>query len=171
MNTTPVLNGEDIRMVSPALDRYTNSLVEGDLWKRPDLLPRDRSIVTVAALIGRSQTIEMPCHFNLALDNGLKPGELSEIIVHLAFYSGWASAMSAVAIAKDIFARRGIRSDQLPPESGELLPIDEAAEAQRAARVEQDAGLLARVWCSTRVRCFSMSFGCDRSWRLGTGVS
>jgi 4-carboxymuconolactone decarboxylase len=143
MTANPVLTDEDIRMVSPALDRYRNSLVEGDLWKRSDLSPRDRSIVTVAALIARNQTIEMPCHFNLALDNGLKPGELSEIITHLAFYSGWANAMSAVTAAKDVFAKRGVRPDQLPPASGELLPIDGAAEAQRAARVEQDAGPVA----------------------------
>jgi 4-carboxymuconolactone decarboxylase len=143
MNTTPGMTGEDIRMVAPALDKYTNSLVRGDLWKRPDLSARDRSIVTVAALIARNQAIEMPYQFNLALDNGLNPGELSEIITHLAFYSGWGNAMSAVTIAKDIFAKRGIRSDQLPPPSGELLPINEAAEAQRAARVEQDAGPVA----------------------------
>jgi 4-carboxymuconolactone decarboxylase len=77
----------------------------------------------------------------LALDNGVKPSELSEIITHLAFYSGWANATSAVAVSKDVFAKRGIVSDQ--PASGDLLPIDEAAEAQRAARVEQDAGSVA----------------------------
>ena len=70
--------------------------------------PRDRSIVTVAALIARIQTIEMPSYFALALDNDVKPSELSEIIAHLAFYSGWANAMSAVAVAKDIFQQRGI---------------------------------------------------------------
>jgi 4-carboxymuconolactone decarboxylase len=120
----------------------------GDLWKRPDLSPRDRSIVTMAALIARNQAIELPYHFNLALDNGVKPGEISEIITHLAFYSGWANAMSAVAIAKDVFTERRIGPDQLPPASGELLPhdllpLDEHAEAQRAARVEQDAGAVA----------------------------
>jgi alkylhydroperoxidase/carboxymuconolactone decarboxylase family protein YurZ len=57
----------------------------------------------VAALIARNQTIEMPYHFNLALDNGVRPNEISEIITHLAFYSGWANAMSAVAVAKDVF--------------------------------------------------------------------
>jgi carboxymuconolactone decarboxylase family protein len=77
--------------------------------------PRDRSIETVAALIARIQTIEMPFHLALALDNGVKPRELSEIITHLAFYSGWANAMSAVAVAKDIFRQRGIGMDQLPP--------------------------------------------------------
>jgi 4-carboxymuconolactone decarboxylase len=115
----------------------------GDLWKRPDLSPRDRSIITVAALIARHQTIEMPYHVNLALDNGVRPSEISEVITHLAFYSGWANAMSAVAIAKDAFSKRQIGADQLPPASGELLPIDEAAEAQRAARVEQDVGPVA----------------------------
>jgi 4-carboxymuconolactone decarboxylase len=94
-------------------------------------------------LIARNQTVEMPYHFNLALDNGVKPGELSEIITHLAFYSGQGNALSAVAVAKDVFSRRGIGSDQLPPASGELLPLDEAAEAQRAARVEQDFGQVA----------------------------
>jgi 4-carboxymuconolactone decarboxylase len=79
----------------------------------------------------------------LALDNGVKPREVSEIITHLAFYSGWANAMSAVAVAKDVFARRGIGADQLPAASGPLIPLDEAAEAQRAARVEQQFGAVA----------------------------
>ncbi|HEY5777704.1 MAG TPA: carboxymuconolactone decarboxylase family protein, partial [Terrimicrobiaceae bacterium] len=92
------LTFEDVRAVSPALERYTQGPLLGDLWKRPDLSPRDRSIVTLAVLIARNQTIEMPYHFNLALDNGVKPGEISEIITHLAFYSGWANAMSAVAV-------------------------------------------------------------------------
>jgi len=101
-----MLTNEDVRTVAPALEAYTQSRLFGDVWKRPDLAPRDRSIVTLAALIARNQTIEMPFHFNLALDNGVKPREISEIITHLAFYSGWANAMSAVAIAKGIFAAR-----------------------------------------------------------------
>jgi len=59
----------------------------------------------VAALIARIQTIEMPFHLALALDNGVMPGELSKIITHLAFYSEWANAMSAVAVAKDTVAQ------------------------------------------------------------------
>src|SRR3974390_1885454 len=136
----PALTREDVRMVSPALDRYTQGPLMGDLWKRRDLSPRDRSIVTVAVLIARNQTLEMPYYFNLALDNGVKPGELSEIVTHLAFYCGWGNAMYAVAVAKEVLRKRGVRSDQLPPASGELLPVDEAAEAQRAARVQQDFG-------------------------------
>jgi 4-carboxymuconolactone decarboxylase len=122
------------------LAAYTQDRLLGDVWKRPGLAPRDRSIVTLAALIARDQAIEMPYYFNLALDNGVKPREISEIITHLAFYAGWANAMSAIAIAKDVFAARHIGADQLPPTSVKLLPINEAAEAKRAASVEAQFG-------------------------------
>src|SRR5215212_8526854 len=138
----PVLSHANVQTVAPALEKYMQGPL-ADLWKRPALAPRDRSIATIAALIARNQTIEMPYYFNLALDNGVKPSELSETITHLAFYSGWANAMSAVAVAKEVFGRRNIRADQLPPASDTPLPIDEAAEAQRAARVEQDFGAVA----------------------------
>ena len=131
---------EDVRMVAPALERYTHDRLLGEVWKRPGLSPRDRSIVTLAALIARNQTIEMTYHFNLALDNGVKPREISEIITHLAFYSGWADAMSAVAVAKDVFAARHIGADQLPAASVTPLPINGAAEAQRATRVQEQFG-------------------------------
>jgi len=84
MNSNPLrsaLTPEDVRKVSPALERYTRSVIGEELWKRPELSPRDRGMVTVAALIARSQIIGMLHYFNLALDNGVKPGELSEIII------------------------------------------------------------------------------------------
>ncbi len=136
----PMLTYEDVRKVAPALDAYTRNRLFGDVWKRPGLALRDRSIVTLAALIARNQTIEMPFHFNLALDNGVKPREISEIITHLAFYSGWANAMSAVAIAKGIFAARHIDADQLPAASVALLPLNEAAETQRSKAVQEQFG-------------------------------
>jgi 4-carboxymuconolactone decarboxylase len=98
----------------------------------------------VAVLIARNQTSELPSHLNLALDNGVKAAEISEVITHLAFYSGWANAMSAVTVAKDVFRARGIGADQLPPAEGPLLPIEEASEARRAAFVEQSVGPVAR---------------------------
>ena len=130
----------DVRAVAPALEKYRQERLFGDVWKRPGLAPRDRSVITVAALIARNQTVEMPFHLDLALDNGVTPAELSEIITHLAFYSGWANAMSAVAVAKDVFAKRGVRPNQLPAASPKLLPLDEAAEADRAMRVSQQFG-------------------------------
>src|SRR5260221_3405780 len=110
----PVLTPEHLRAVAPAFEKYSQNALLGDLWKRPGLSPRDRSIVTLAALIARNQTIEMPAYLNLALDSGVKPGEISEIITHLAFYSGWSNAMTAVSVAKDVFASRHIGTDQLP---------------------------------------------------------
>src|SRR2546422_8199984 len=147
----PMQRVNDSRMVAPALEKYAQGPI-ADLWKRPGLTPRDRTIVTIAALIARNQTIEMPYYFNLALDNGVKPREISEIITHLAFYSGWANAMSAVAVAKGVFAQRKIAADQLPPASPSLLSLDEAAEAQRASRVGQQFGSVAPggVQCTTR---------------------
>lgn len=136
----PMPTYEDVRKVAPALEAYTQSLLLGEVWKRPGLAPRDRSIVTLAALIARNQTIEMPYHLNLALDNGVRPREISEIITHLAFYAGWANAMAAVAVARDVFAARHIGADQLPAASPALLPLNEAAEAQRATRVQEQFG-------------------------------
>ena len=97
----------------------------GECYTQAD---RDRSIVAASALIARNQTIGMLHYFNIALDNNVAPAELSEIITHLAFYSGWSNAFAAVAIVKDIFTERGIGTDQLPSESPELLPLNEAAE-------------------------------------------
>jgi 4-carboxymuconolactone decarboxylase len=114
----------DVHTVAPALEKYTQTRLLGDVWKRPGLSSRDRSVVTVAALIARNQTIEMPYYLNVALNNGVKPREISEIITHLAFYSGWGNAMSAVAVAKVVFAQRGIGPDQLPEASPAPLPID-----------------------------------------------
>lgn len=137
------MSENDVGKVSAALAAYTQDKLLGDLWKRPELSPRDRSIVTLAALIARNQTVQMADYLKLALDNGVKPGEISEIITHLAFYSGWENAMSAVVIAKDVFQQRGIGPDQLPPASVELLPLNEAAETQRASTVEQNFGAVA----------------------------
>jgi 4-carboxymuconolactone decarboxylase len=134
---------EDIRSVSPALEKYARGTIQEDLWKRPGLTPRDRSIVTVAALVARNQTVEMPRHIVLALDNGVKPAEISELVTHLAFYSGWANAMSAVAVSKQVFAQRGIGADRLPAASPQPLPLNEAAEAQRATGVQQNFGQVA----------------------------
>ena len=138
----PMQTPNDSEMVAPALEKYAQGPI-ADLWKRPDLTPRDRSIVTLAALIARNQTIEMHHYISLALDNGVKPREISEIITHLAFYSGWANAQSAVAVAKNVFADRRIGADQLPAATPTLLPLAKEAEEKRAAGVEQQFGKVA----------------------------
>jgi 4-carboxymuconolactone decarboxylase len=131
---------DDLTAVSPALERYQRETLQAQLWKRPQLSPRDRSIVTVAALIARNQTAEQAHYLGVALDNGVRPSEISEIITHLAFYAGWGNAMAAIPIAQTVFQRHGVSPSALPPASGALLPLDQAAEAQRAALVEQTVG-------------------------------
>lgn len=131
------LSPEDVRTVSPALEKYTQERLYGEVWKRPGLSPRDRSIVTVSALIARELTLPMHYYLGQALDNGVNPGEISEIITHLAFYSGWANAFAAIGPARDVFAQRRIGPDQIPPASPTLLPMNEAVEADRAGRVAQ----------------------------------
>lgn len=134
---TGLLSRDDVRAVAPALDHYAQTrLVEG-LWKRPGLSGRDRSIVTLASIIARNHAVLLPEQLRLALDNGVKAAEISGILTHLAFYSGWGNAIGAAAVAKEIFAERGIKPEQLPSASVALLPLDEKTEADRAARVEQ----------------------------------
>ncbi|HEY7208058.1 MAG TPA: carboxymuconolactone decarboxylase family protein, partial [Gaiellaceae bacterium] len=73
------------------------------IWARPDLLPRDRSLITVAALITGGNTEQLPGHLRRARQNGLTEAELKEVVIHLAFYTGWPRAMSAVQVAKRVF--------------------------------------------------------------------
>jgi 4-carboxymuconolactone decarboxylase len=131
---------EEVQTVAPALERYTQERLVGEVWKRPGLNVRDRSIVTLAALIARNHTSEMAAYIGVALDNGVKPAEVSEIITHLAFYSGRGNALAATAIAKDIFAQRKIGTNQLAANLPSLLPLNEVAEADRAKRVNDQFG-------------------------------
>lgn len=107
----------DIRSVSPALARFGREAITEDLWTRDALSPRDRSVVTVAMLIARNQPAELKHYIDVALDSGVTPAELSEIITHLAFYSGWPNAMSAVSVTKAVFETRGVTPDALPDAS------------------------------------------------------
>lgn len=138
-NAASSANG-DVSSVALALQRYEQETLDNGIWTRPGLSARDRSVVTVAAVITRNQAGLMPGQIRRALDNGGKPGELSEIITHLAFYAGWGNAMAAVDAARPIYAERGIGADQLPAAAPMLLPLDEEREAQRAAAVEETTG-------------------------------
>ena len=83
---------------------YTDTVLFGDVWERPGLSPRDRSLVTVACLISLYRTNELPFHLKKALENGVSREEMIEVITHLAFYSGWPTASSAVGIARQVFS-------------------------------------------------------------------
>jgi 4-carboxymuconolactone decarboxylase len=90
---------------APKLAELTDSVLYGDIWERPGLSKRDRSLVTIAALIALNRPDQLQSHIKLGLQNGLTKDEIVETITHMAFYSGWPSAVSAVAVAKDIFEK------------------------------------------------------------------
>jgi 4-carboxymuconolactone decarboxylase len=83
----------------------TDNVLFRDVWAREELSPRDRSLITVAALIAGGNTEQLPGHLNRARENGLSETELVEVITHLAFYAGWPRAMSAIRAAKEVFKK------------------------------------------------------------------
>jgi 4-carboxymuconolactone decarboxylase len=88
---------------APALVHVTDDVLFGEVWKRPQLSPKERSLVTVAALTTGGNTEQLVFHLGLAKQNGATEEELVEVITHLAFYAGWPKAMSALAVAKQVF--------------------------------------------------------------------
>jgi 4-carboxymuconolactone decarboxylase len=90
--------------IAPALGEYTDKVLFGEVWERPGLSKRDRSLITVATLVALYRTNELPFHLNRAIENGVTKDELIELITHLAFYSGWPTASTAIAIARKVFA-------------------------------------------------------------------
>jgi 4-carboxymuconolactone decarboxylase len=88
---------------APALVHFTDDVLFGEVWKRPQLSPRDRSLVTVAALIAGGNAEQLNFHLQYAKDNGVTQEELIEAITHIAFYAGWPKAFSAINVAKRVF--------------------------------------------------------------------
>jgi len=129
--------------VAPAMAAYSERFIEKDLWSRPELSRRDRSLVTVAALISRNDTAELSHYLNVALDSGITPTEVSETITHLAFYAGWPNATSAALVARNVFTGRHIDTASLPGEKVNSLPLDKEKENQRATLVESNFGKVA----------------------------
>jgi 4-carboxymuconolactone decarboxylase len=89
---------------APKLAALTDEVLFGDVWERPELSKRDRSLITVAALIAGGNTEQLSSHLKRAKDNGLTETELKEVMTHLAFYAGWPRAMSAMTVAKRAFS-------------------------------------------------------------------
>ncbi|TNH04365.1 carboxymuconolactone decarboxylase family protein [Testudinibacter sp. TR-2022] len=124
--THSAVSPADVAAVSPTLAAFTGSAIVNNLWQRQGLSTHDRCVITVAALIARAQTAGMAHYFNKAMDNGVSAEEMSEIVLHMAFYAGWSNAFNAVIILKDIFAERGIDAAKLPVLHPEPLPLAQA---------------------------------------------
>jgi 4-carboxymuconolactone decarboxylase len=120
-----------MQRLAPALANYTDDVLFGDVWRRPQLVPRDRSLVTVSVLIATGKTAQLEGHLGRALDNGVMPAEISGLVTHLAFYSGWPSAVSSLDVIDRVFRARNIDSATLQT-TGVLLavPVSDAARAQ-----------------------------------------
>lgn len=92
--------------VAPYLAELSANVLFSDVWERPGLSKRDRSLITVATLTALYRTGQLPGHINRALDNGVTKEEIGEIITHIAFYAGWPTAANAAGIAKQVFDER-----------------------------------------------------------------
>ncbi len=139
-NDAPLSSAED---VSPSFERYTKEVLLGDLWQRPPLSVRDRSIITLSVLIARNQSAQMPYYLNVALEHGVTPAEVSGMVAHLAFYSGWANAVAAIDVVRAVFDLRGLDAAQLRPIDARPHPIDDMVEERRHAVVMRKFGQVA----------------------------
>jgi 4-carboxymuconolactone decarboxylase len=90
--------------IAPRLTEITDEVLFNDVWQRPGLSPRDRSLITVASLVSLYRTNELPFHLQKAIENGVTRDEIVELITHLAFYAGWPTAGTAIGIARQVFA-------------------------------------------------------------------
>lgn len=106
---------QELATIAPKLVEVTNEVLFADIWERPGLSPRDRSLVTVSVPAALYRSEQPGCHLGVALDNGLSAKELSEAITHLAFYAGWPNAMTAINQLKKIaYDRNAARPGRLP---------------------------------------------------------
>jgi 4-carboxymuconolactone decarboxylase len=109
MATPPASARDAVRGVVPKMIEVTEQVIYGDVWERPGLSKRDRSLIVIASLIATYRPEQLKGHLGRALDNGLTTEEIGEVITHLAFYSGWPSSMTAARIAKEVFEERGLK--------------------------------------------------------------
>jgi 4-carboxymuconolactone decarboxylase len=127
--------------VSPGLATLTDDVLFGDVWGRPDLSPRDRSLVTVSVLIATGKSAQLTGHLGRALNNGVQPIEASGLLAHLAIYSGWPNAVSALEVFDQVYTTRKIDTAALRA-VGPRLPAA-ASDAVRANAVNEQLGAVA----------------------------
>jgi 4-carboxymuconolactone decarboxylase len=127
-------SGARQQALAPGLAALTDDVLYGDVWRRPDLSPRDRSLVTLAALIATGKTAQLAGHLARGLDNGITPGEASGLLAHLAIYSGWPNAVSALEVYEQVYTVRRVDTAALRTVGPRLAaPASDASRATAAA--------------------------------------
>lgn len=129
-------SGELQQRIAPGLATLTDDVLFGDVWTRPELSPRDRSLVTISVLIASGRTAQLPGHLSRALTNGVKPSEASAVLAHLAIYCGWPSAVSALEVYDQVYKARKVDTSGLGVGSPRLPAPPSEAERARAAGAE-----------------------------------
>ena len=108
MAVTPSPAREAVRGTVPKMIELSETVIYGDIWERPNLSKRDRSLMVIAALVASYRPEQLKGHIGRGLDNGLTRDEIAEIITHLAFYSGWPASMTAARVFKEVLEERGL---------------------------------------------------------------
>ena len=141
------------QQLAPGLATLTDDVLYGDVWRRPELSPRDRSLVTISVLIATGKPAQLAGHLGRALDNGVQPSEASGLLAHLAIYCGWPSAVSALEVYEQVYTARKIDTAALRTVGSRLPPP--ASDAARARAVNEAFGPSRRssrnsptTWCS-----------------------
>ena len=119
---SPRMASADVHEAAPALGWYTDQILFGENWADQTLTPRDRSLVTVSALIARSGFQQLINHSKRAMANGVRPAELVELVAHMAFYAGWPCSMSAIATLRQVFTAEGIAWADVAADHDDTLP-------------------------------------------------
>lgn len=138
---TTAPSGPRQQRFAPGLAMLTDDVLYGDVWRRPELSARDRSLVTVAVLIATGKTAQLAGHVGRALDNGLQPSEASGLLTHLAIYCGWPNAVSALEIYEQVYTARKVDTATLRA-TGQRLPVP-GSDATRAKAVADEFGIVA----------------------------
>ena len=136
---TPRPSGELQQRIAPGLATLTDDVLFGDVWTRPELSPRDRSLVTISVLIATGRTAQLTGHLGRALTNGVNPSEASGVLAHLAIYCGWPSAVSALEVYDQVYKARQVDTSGLGAVSPRLPAPASEAERAGATRAELEA--------------------------------
>lgn len=124
-------SGDLQQRLAPAMAELTDDVLFGDVWRRPELSPRDRSLVTISVLIATGRTGQLAGHLGRALANGVRPSEASGTLAHLAVYCGWPSAVSALGVYDQVYTARGVDTGALRDLAPRLpSPETDAARAE-----------------------------------------